>query len=279
MAEKVSYAILEMVVINARMRHREIIDATVKIERGLFKGILLRNGKTENDLEKFALMGSLGGKVTALNFNSYNVVALEVLRGRFKETVFYRCTKEDQESAFNNVVDLLADLQATGFVLADEEIVDTSKFTDVPKDLKNSNMRPMAENVSRQPAGAQRHASPTGVGVPSVGAGGYGGHKSSYNNGIYCYNGRGGSHYDFNRQTKKTFWVAEKDRVPKAFKRKSKKPTKKALERMKACVLAIAKGEYEEPQLPKCKGEDAAIEIEATNTWEDDRDLYGCCWG
>lgn len=276
MSEKVSYAILELVNKDARIQHRDIIDATVKIERGLFKGILLRENEENKEIQKFVMIESLGGIITILNLNTYNIVVLEVLKGRFKEITFYRSVEDDQSAAFEHVANLLAALQTSEMVLSDKEIVDTSKFINLPKDLKDSNVKSLKygdKNTGNQQSGFQQPVS--GIGTPNYNTppatpyrnSGYG---NGYNNNYYN---------NYNSYSRSGAWVAEKDRKPKAIKRDSKKPSKDFLEKMKKMVISIANGEYEAPPLLKVAPEEETKNTLNQERYEVDEYGYGGVWG
>lgn len=274
MSEKVNYAILELVNKDARIQHRDIIDATVKIERGLFKGIFLRENEGNKEIQKFVMIESLGGIITILNLNTYNIVVLEVLKGRFKEITFYRSIEDDQNAAFEHVANLLADLQTSEMVLSSKEIVDTSKFINLPKDLKDSNVKSLKDgnkNTENQQLGIQQPIS--GVGTQNYNTQPltpYRNNDNGYNNNYYN---------NYNNYSKPRTWIAEKDREPKAIKRSSKKPSKDFLEKMKKMVISIANGEYEAPPLLKVTSEEETKNTFNRERYEVDEYGYGWVWG
>lgn len=279
MPEKVNYAILELVNKDARIQHRDIIDATVKIERGLFKGILLRENEENKEIQKFIMIESLGGVITILNLNTHNIVVLEVLKGRFKEIIFYRSIEDDQNKAFEHVASLLADLQTSEMVLNDKEIVDTSKFINLPKDLKDSNIKPLKDgnkNTENKQSGFGQPVS--GIGTPNYNAQ----PPAPYRNNNCGYgNGYNNNYYNnYNNYSKTGAWVAEKDRKPKAIKRNSKKPSRDFLEKMKKMVISIANGEYEEPPIPKIVIEEKTRDTPNQEKYDKyDEYGYGGVWG
>lgn len=210
------------------------------ITKGLFRGI-----NEENNTRFVILEVRVKGKPTfqILNPELYNIMSIEVYDGCEKTYLYFRAESKDQRIAMKCLYDTL-DLMEH-FTEGDEKnIIDTSKYTDVPKC--------MGIESSPSPSVVKPVNNPTT-------------HKQ-----VNC--GNVGGLYGSSRFSN---YSVKKDPTPTAFSRKTKKPTEDMLKELRRKMELIAKGKYEY-ELPVAKGdlEKKREEVTKTTTIDDDDYSY-----
>lgn len=197
--EKLKYAIVELIAEKGRAS---------TIECGLLRGI-----GEDKEGDDFLWMVTNKKVARGCSLAYYNILSVVTFDGRAKVYTFFMADEDEQkearkvaEGAYEGLKDL-ASVEGT-------ELLDISKFQDVPKDFDKLNI------VSNVGSAAQQYTgTPTGQGQ-----------KDWYGK---------GSHSNFTTPT----YTA--DPTPFSWKRKTRKPTKKALEALREKLDLIAKREYE----------------------------------
>lgn len=170
------------------------------IEKGLFKGI-------KNEIEDSFLWIKSGNTIAkSCNLKYYNVLSIETYDGDVRTFTFFMADENEQKEAhealkgvFNGFAHILDE--------RDPELIDVSKFTDVP------------ENFGSHTSGK---IFKSGTSVPY-----------------------GTSAYNRSQQTNySSSAFIRKEPEPFPFKRGTKKPTKAALKKINKKLDLIVKGEY-----------------------------------
>jgi hypothetical protein len=222
--ENLKYAIVELIAEKG---------AAESVECCLLRGI---SGDVDGNF-----LWAVTNKKTSRSYNLdyFNILSLATYDGITKKFYFFMADKDEQDQA-KKLVEQAYECLKKKAAAEGTTLLDVSKFESVP------------DNFDKIDRGSKRIASPTHsqTGAPSVGGQDY------YNkNRTAGFHTAADSKYDdyWNRDPEPFFW-----------KRKTRKPTKKALEKMREAIQRIAKGEYEfEPKA--IKGEKEEREKESTN--------------
>lgn len=186
---------------------------------GVFKGVRVYDPPKE---EMLILLEDKKKEVThLLNTKRFNVLSMQKFDGYTKILHCFRATPEDQEAALNKIADVIEELnKADRTIDGDDNIIDTSTFTDIPEDIT------VIKNVSDSSATSTAS--------------------------------KGSSIYTGNRQyTAPNRTVVNRDPEPKFFKR-NKAANKEVLEKMEQRILEIKAGTYQ-LKLPVIKGDDIEV--------------------
>lgn len=228
MVSGIKYVLIEMIENDvAKMNSDSIIS-------GVFKGVRYYNPPKEDVL--ILVENKKDETVFLLNTKKYNILSMQKFDGFTKILHCFKSTREDQEMAMKKIVDIIEDLRKADRTLdSDDNIVDTSTFSDIPEDTT------IITNISSNKSSAIRRSTPT----------------QNQTTTHYCNNNR---HVNTH---------VNRGPEPRFFKRK-KKPTQAALEKMEKKINEIKTGTYK-PKLPQIAGDD--IEI-AQGTLDDDNDAF-----
>jgi len=204
---KTKYVYLEMILNK---------DSKYDVISGIFKGITEKNG------DKFILLQGLKDSTNVLNIKFYNIMTIEELEEDYKNMTYLTAEDTDQKTALLAVENFYHDFLIAGYGLEnDPTILDTSKFSNIPKEYTEE--KPV-EKVTNSAYGAGSYISPSTR---------YTDHSGSYT---------------------KTAIKVEPE--PKVLGRSdSKKPLKTALDIMEEKINQIMLGTFN-PVLPETMGED-----------------------
>jgi len=249
---QLKYAIVELIADNGKSN---------KIECGLLRGI--------GEVDGAKILWLVTGKniVRGQSLKYYNVLSVTTFDGLTKTYCFFMADDDEQKDAIEEIVKAYENLKT---IAAEEgtDLLDVSKFECVPDDFGKISSLP------------KKQTSTSSVGTNHIT--GAATHKPAVNNHLdrdyYSRNyAAGGTGYNDN-------WNA--DPTPFAWKRKGRKPTKKALELMRSKILELSAGKYEFKALP-VKGEverakktgRVATQMDPKDVdpfYEDDIPFYGC---
>lgn len=215
------------------------------IECGLLRGI-----GEDKEGDDFLWMVTNRKVARGCSLAYYNILSVVTFDGRAKVYTFFMADEDEQkearkvaEGAYEGLKDL-ASVEGT-------ELLDVSKFQNVPEDFGKLNI------VSNVRSAAQQHTgTPTGQGQ-----------KDWYGKGSSC---------NFTNPT----YTVDTDPKPFSWKRKTKKPTKNALEALREKLDLIAKREYKfAPRVIKGEEEEEKEEKADSNHmlqgYEDDNFPFG----
>lgn len=187
-----------------------------QIQIGLFKGL------QKFDADNFLWLETGKNVSRAFNMTEHNVLSLETYDGFSRRYTYFLAEEHDQIEAKKRLEDAFTALSRIA-LKKDGLLLDVSKFESVPADFAKSPGK--LPNTSAPRTGT---ATASAAGPP-----GNTNHKTSHSYG--------------------TGYTTAKPE-PFAWKRSTRKPTKRALEILREKLDAIAKGEYE-AKLPRIKSE------------------------
>ena len=234
--------------------HMELmkVDATRTDEpkAGLFRGIKHRaEGAGENRKEtKFIILGdqSKPSDVQSYHLDRFNIMSITLKYADTTELVVFKADSFDQKQALDVVGAVVEELRSAGWMVDnDPEIVDITKYKEVPTDVGGSTAKPTAVKP-----------------VSGVGSG------SDPYSGIYS--GR----CAFNNETWREQQEARKKReemekkmrwTPTRIAREGELPELKMLNLMKKKITQIASGDYEY-ELPEVKDDDGDEDTSGTTS-------------
>ncbi|RLF88111.1 hypothetical protein DRN34_00040 [Thermococci archaeon] len=209
------------------------------VVRGLFSGF---KSKVEDDKEKegdefFLLYHEKAGPtvtskvqpVTSLyNTKYYDIMHIEILKNDVKELVFMTKEEEDQQKAYNMLVDVVKEmLEEKRMYKDDEGIIDVATYNSIPTDRASAD----DDVKSTDTTATRRRTAACGYNT-----------NAGFNNYTHSYQ--------------------KKEPEMTMLKRtKGRKPSKVALERMWAKLDEITEGVFE-PKLPELQGDDEVEETE-----------------
>ena len=232
--EKVKFAHIEII-------RKEAVRSD-EPRAGLFCGLRVRaDGKDkERKTSKFILLGDqkTPSDIRTFNLDKYNIMSTTLKYGDTKELIVFKADEFDQKQAMEVIVGLLTELRENKYMVDnDPEIVDVTKYVDVPDDLGGDRKKTTISSTPRT------------------------------NNYSYPYTGCGYNNDDWKKkqeERKKQEELEKKMRwTPTKIAREGDMPNLKMLNLMKKKVLQIATGEYEY-QLPEVKGDDGKEPIPTT---------------
>jgi hypothetical protein len=223
------YVLIEMIEDDvAKMTSDSIIS-------GVFKGVRYYNPPKEDVL--ILVENAKDETVYLLNTKKYNILSMQKFDGFTKILHCFRAVKEDQELAMKEIVSVIEDLRKADRTLdTDDNIIDTSTFSNIPKDTT------IITNINSNKSSTHTRIAPRHEGTTTH----------------YCNN------------NKRTTTYVNKGPEPRFFKRK-KKPTQAMLDKMEKKISEIKTGTYK-PKLPKVAGDDEEVAYGASS---DDDNTFG----
>lgn len=195
---KIRYVLIEMI------ENDESKMANASIITGLFKGIRIYQPPKEDML--VLVKEDKKDTIHLLNTNKYNILSLQKFDGYTKIIHCFRATEEDQKLAVSTISNIIKELNESDRTVAnDDNIIDTSTYTDIPEDITIIKQCTSATNTNVQKRTVHTSHTPRTSTVKSP---------------------------------------IHKDPEPKYFKR-SRKPTEVALAKMQEKIDDIRKGTYQ----------------------------------
>lgn len=204
---------------NIRYVYVEMIlnkESKNQVISGLFKGLF-------KDKDEVYVLIEGDEKATAvLNTGFYNVMTVEVLEDEYKNMTYLTAEEEDQKIAMQLLEELNTELLEHNFGMKnDTDIIDVSKYVDVPDEYKESTG---SKKTYKTESSTNNSSSTTGVGSFARTNRGFGSTRS---------------------RTSSYTSTVSKDPEPSTFTRSnSKKPTKTMLELMKEKLHEINLGTF-----------------------------------
>lgn len=214
--DTIRYVAVE-ITLNIKKLKLNNIKCSEKLEYGLLKGLKVEALDEKKDRVSVFMTILKDGEINRItNLKYYSILTIEIGYGANREIIFY--SDEDQEAAFNKIVDIMCTLKDQGMLTDNESIIDTDKYKNVPKKLEGE-----CCNFSETTA-------------------------TKTKNSIYISNNT--SNQTAGRKTTQHYGP-----TMSMFKRRSKKPTKKLLKSMKHKISQITSGDYKPPPPKKIRGE------------------------
>lgn len=128
-----------MTVEHVKYMYVEVIrkkEGSAEVVGGLFKGIIKRRA------HDFIVLGNNEdpvNKTHILNMHYYDTLMVEVLDDEYKTMLFLTADTADQEAALKVIQGHYDKFVAAGMILqSDDGIIDVNKYTEVPKDYRQS---------------------------------------------------------------------------------------------------------------------------------------------
>lgn len=237
----IKYVVIEMIKAN----ETKLLSSSIIV--GLFKGLRVEDMSGEKNVEKeqtFILLEDKDKAFHAKALDYYNIMSFEVYDGATKVLSFYRASKEDQETAFDQAAQIINELHAAQRTLAAEEsVIDISTYSNIPTVY--------GSGVINRSAAIQTGSRFQGAGNK---------------NNIH-------TQHDSSR------WV-KKDPEPYLIKRSGKKPTAAAMKAMRDKVIQLGAGNYV-VTLPEIEGDEddePVAESNETDVYDEEysAQYFGC---
>jgi hypothetical protein len=236
----IKYVVIELIKAN----ETKLLSSSIIV--GLFKGLRVENMTDEKNEEKeqlFILLEDKDKALIAKALDFYNIMSFEVYDGATKVLSFYRASKEDQVTAFDQAAQIINELHAAQRTLVDDEsVIDISTYSNIPAVFGTG-------VISKSSAGTQTSSR---------------------------FNGTGNNKSSIHTPHGNTRWQ-KKEPAPSLIERAGKKPTKAAMDAMREKVIQLGSGDYT-VTLPEIEGDDDDEPIVGVNDYDGEysAQYFGC---
>jgi len=193
------------------------------IEEGLFAGLKVDTDEKLGQ-QKFILVHKRDKKTVAFNADDYTIMTLDKVCSNVQKLIFFRCDKEDQEIAYGLLEETVEELTNQNRVKKGTTAIDVKSYDKLPSYFLNE--RKIIESATT--------------------------HKKNYN-AAQQHTGTPYRQHGQNYTHQPTTTYVDRTKDIRAFRRKTKKPTKKDLTKLREMLILMSTGEYEAPELPKFK--------------------------
>jgi hypothetical protein len=241
--------------VSVELIRRKDIDGNTLTEpevlRGFFKGIKVALDEKTQQTTEHIIIEVDNKEVRMLNLKHFYVLSLERADSKRRWISYPKTSKFDQETVFEALAKILAEFQDEGWCTADPDIINTAKYKDIPKRLLSQERKPAAakktapkaKSTALVPVGQGAAKSAVGTpGIPPIGT------VQRHVPRVDVPVGTGGG------TTHHTTYKAPAKPSPLFFKRKTRRPTQRAMETMWEKVVATQDEDFE-ANLPVVPGE------------------------